>query len=117
MDTQEEKENDKMYLKNLNQNIKNLKEVILNLDCINNEEDMLKQWSNEMILLILTYEKFSSLSTLDMKNFLVYKTRGNVHKFLASIHESEWRSILSMVRSNQEAIEIIMNSIYQEFIE
>ena len=39
-----------------------------------------------------------------------------MQKFLASIHDSEWSSILSIARSNQEALEIVMNSIYQEFI-
>src|ERR1044072_800093 len=69
-----------------------------------------------MVLLIVTDEKFSTLSALEIKKFLMYKTRGNVQKFLASIHDSEWSSILSMARTNQEAIEVIMNSIYQEFI-
>ena len=34
---------------------------ILNLDCINNKEDILKQCCNEMLLLIVTDEKFSTL--------------------------------------------------------
>src|ERR1044072_8171005 len=67
---------------------------ILNLDCVSNKEDVLKQWSNEMLLLIVPDEKFSTLNAIDIKNFLMYKTIGNVQKYLTSIDDPSWTSIL-----------------------
>ena len=89
---------------------------ILNLDCVSNKEDVLKQWSNEMLLLIVTDEKFSTLNAMDIKNFLMYKTIGNVQKYLTSIDDLSWASILGSASYSTEAIEIIMGLIHQEFI-
>jgi len=44
---------------------------LLNLDCVRNPEDILQRWSNDMIMLIATDEKFSKINLMDVKNLIL----------------------------------------------
>ncbi|XP_058761154.1 uncharacterized protein LOC131634502 [Vicia villosa] len=90
---------------------------LLNLDCVRNPEDILQRWSNDMIMLIATDEKFSKINLMDIKNLIAYRTTGNVLKFLTSINDETWNQYIGMVENNnQQFAKLIMELIYKEFI-
>ncbi|XP_058761155.1 uncharacterized protein LOC131634503 [Vicia villosa] len=90
---------------------------LLNLDCVRNPEDILQRWSNDMIMLIATDEKFSKINLMDIKNLIAYRTTGNVLKFLTSINDETWNQYIGMVENNnQKFAKLIMELIYKEFI-
>jgi hypothetical protein len=60
---------------------------LLNLDCVRNPEEILKRWSNNMIMLLATDESFSKINLMDVKNLIACRTTGNVLKFLTIIED------------------------------
>jgi hypothetical protein len=40
---------------------------LLNLDCVRNPEEILEKWSNDMIMLIATDERFSKINLMDVR--------------------------------------------------
>ncbi|AES75778.1 capsid protein [Medicago truncatula] len=89
---------------------------LLNLDCVRNPEEILERWSNNMIMLLATDERFSKVNLMDVKNLIAYRTTGNVLKNLTSIEDETWQQYARMTENNQQFAKLIIELIYKDFI-
>nr|AFL90603.2 coat protein [Blueberry red ringspot virus]AFL90604.2 coat protein [Blueberry red ringspot virus]AJM71346.1 coat protein [Blueberry red ringspot virus] len=88
-----------------------LEDGILNLDCLTNGEELLKQWTAKQSLSTQIDATIRDMDAENYNKYLIYKTSGVVFNYIVDI---DIPNISSM--KNLEILEEIATKIYQEFL-
>ncbi|XP_071713539.1 uncharacterized protein [Rutidosis leptorrhynchoides] len=91
----------------------NTNDEILNIDCETNIEERIQDWYNKMSAQIQLTNELKELSPIELLNFIIHKTSGNVFRYLESWTVEERAMVASIDAIT--TFESIVGKIVQEF--
>jgi hypothetical protein len=89
-----------------------LEDGMLNLDCLTNAEEIMKQWIAKIALTTQIDNIIKEMDSNNYLKYLTYKTTGSVFNYLMDINIQSFTNGIS----NLELLQEIGNKIYQEFL-
>ena len=87
---------------------------ILFIDCEQNPEAKIQEWSNKMGIQIQLTEELRNLHPKNFLNYIIHKTQGNAYRFLSSLDETE--TMMIATTDAMETFKNVLNRLIQEFI-
>ncbi|XP_071723790.1 uncharacterized protein [Rutidosis leptorrhynchoides] len=89
---------------------------ILNLDCVQNKEEALTLWMNNIGLLIQLEKTFQDFNPNLIWTFVTYKVTGSVKNYLQTLSQAQIEYLLKDKTTNSEVFFTIIDIINREFL-
>nr|KAJ0227322.1 hypothetical protein LSAT_V11C100033770 [Lactuca sativa] len=87
---------------------------ILFIDCEQNPEAKVQEWSNKMGIQIQLTKELRNLHPKIFLDYIIHKTQGNAYRFFSSLDETETMMIATI--DAMETFKNVLNRLIQEFI-